>query len=176
MKNYVRVGGALLAAVCLTGTADAASWLNHQVTASYYADVGGGGFYLGSNVSKAPSSGTAALFTYTLYNNRFDVSTPRGGAGFGVLPFNGFRLTDDLASIAKVVLTGNTGGPTPSLSFDAHNIYVNFSGLTTSPAGQTFSYAVSYAPEPTSWAMMVGGFGLIGGALRRRHKVAIRFA
>ena len=27
----------------------------------------------------------------------------------------------------------------------------------------------SSAPEPASWAMMLGGFGLIGGALRRKH-------
>jgi hypothetical protein len=30
------------------------------------------------------------------------------------------------------------------------------------------------APEPASWAMMVGGFGLVGGALGRRRR--IRFA
>ncbi len=26
------------------------------------------------------------------------------------------------------------------------------------------------APEPTSWAMMIAGFGLIGAAMRRRHR------
>jgi hypothetical protein len=33
-------------------------------------------------------------------------------------------------------------------------------------------------PEPATWAMMLIGFGAIGGALRRRQKVAgrIRFA
>jgi polyisoprenoid-binding protein YceI len=30
-------------------------------------------------------------------------------------------------------------------------------------------------PEPTSWAMMVGGFGLVGGAMRRRS-AKLRFA
>jgi hypothetical protein len=30
-------------------------------------------------------------------------------------------------------------------------------------------------PEPASWAMMVGGFGLIGGALRGRRKAAVSF-
>ena len=34
----------------------------------------------------------------------------------------------------------------------------------------------SPTPEPASWAMMVGGFGLIGGAMRGRRKTAIRFA
>jgi len=30
-------------------------------------------------------------------------------------------------------------------------------------------------PEPASWAMMVGGFGLVGGALRSRRKTAVAF-
>lgn len=35
--------------------------------------------------------------------------------------------------------------------------------------------AASAAPEPASWAMMLGGFGLVGGAMRARRKVAISF-
>ena len=30
-------------------------------------------------------------------------------------------------------------------------------------------------PEPASWAMMLGGFGLVGGALRSRRRVAVSF-
>ncbi len=33
----------------------------------------------------------------------------------------------------------------------------------------------SGVPEPASWAMMLGGFGMIGGALRNRRKVAVSF-
>jgi hypothetical protein len=32
------------------------------------------------------------------------------------------------------------------------------------------------APEPASWALMVGGFGMIGGALRSRRRAAVTFA
>lgn len=35
---------------------------------------------------------------------------------------------------------------------------------------------VSAVPEPASWAMMIGGFGLVGGAMRRRRVVAARVA
>ena len=30
-------------------------------------------------------------------------------------------------------------------------------------------------PEPASWALMVGGFGLVGGAMRSRRKAAVAF-
>ena len=31
-------------------------------------------------------------------------------------------------------------------------------------------------PEPASWALMVGGFGMVGGAMRRRGTAIVRFA
>ena len=31
-------------------------------------------------------------------------------------------------------------------------------------------------PEPATWAMMIGGFGLIGAAMRRRQKVSVTYA
>jgi hypothetical protein len=31
-------------------------------------------------------------------------------------------------------------------------------------------------PEPTSWAMMLTGFGLIGGTMRSRRRIAASFA
>ncbi|MDO7842701.1 PEPxxWA-CTERM sorting domain-containing protein [Sphingomonas immobilis] len=36
--------------------------------------------------------------------------------------------------------------------------------------GQQLSFSLqSAAPEPASWAMMIGGFGIVGGAMRRRR-------
>ncbi|MEM8918026.1 MAG: PEPxxWA-CTERM sorting domain-containing protein [Pseudomonadota bacterium] len=48
--------------------------------------------------------------------------------------------------------------------------------------GNSFtSVVIDYAsasptPEPGSWAMMIGGFGLIGGAMRRRRRNSLHFA
>ena len=36
--------------------------------------------------------------------------------------------------------------------------------------------AVVPVPEPATWAMMIGGFGLVGGALRRRRRAVMSFA
>lgn len=43
----------------------------------------------------------------------------------------------------------------------------------------TYEYTPAIAagvPEPATWATIIGGFGLIGGAMRRRRRVAVRFA
>lgn len=38
-----------------------------------------------------------------------------------------------------------------------------------------YNFAVAAVPEPASWAMMIGGFGFIGGALRARRR-SVAFA
>ncbi|HPU14992.1 MAG TPA: PEPxxWA-CTERM sorting domain-containing protein [Polymorphobacter sp.] len=40
-------------------------------------------------------------------------------------------------------------------------------GFATSADGFQHGYLLTAVPEPASWAMMIGGFGMIGGALRR---------
>lgn len=35
---------------------------------------------------------------------------------------------------------------------------------------------VAAVPEPATWAMMIGGFGMAGGAMRRKRRAALRFA
>jgi hypothetical protein len=37
------------------------------------------------------------------------------------------------------------------------------------------SFASSSAPEPASWAMMLGGFGLLGSSLRAQRRARIAF-
>jgi hypothetical protein len=39
--------------------------------------------------------------------------------------------------------------------------------------GPTADLPASTVPEPASWALMVGGFGLVGGALRRRSMARV---
>ena len=63
----------------------------------------------------------------------------------------------------NIYLVGETGGVSPSFSNPGT---VSTSGLVV------LSRAVSAVPEPSTWAMMVGGLGLVGGALRRRAKAA----
>jgi DNA-binding beta-propeller fold protein YncE len=72
------------------------------------------------------------------------------------------------------------GGNFLYVAFDS-NIYSTAGGILYSGTGQLSGIAVdqgftSNVPEPAAWAMMIIGFGLIGGATRRRTKVSISFA
>jgi len=35
---------------------------------------------------------------------------------------------------------------------------------------------IGAVPEPATWAMFIGGFGLVGASMRRRQRVGVRFA
>lgn len=57
-------------------------------------------------------------------------------------------------------------------------LYVSRTGsnafnLTT---GMSFSAATGAVPEPATWAMMLLGMGMVGGAMRRKSKVTTKVA
>ena len=43
-------------------------------------------------------------------------------------------------------------------------------------SGQIYSQLIGQVPEPSIWAMLILGFGVIGGSLRRRGRAQLRFA
>lgn len=68
---------------------------------------------------------------------------------------------------------------TPTLLAGTHNFKLFYVDRNVTGAGLNFSLdtqglivtpPTSSVPEPATWAMMVGGFGLIGGAMRRRAR------
>ncbi|MEK6638419.1 MAG: PEPxxWA-CTERM sorting domain-containing protein [Pseudomonadota bacterium] len=58
---------------------------------------------------------------------------------------------------------------------NASNISGGLPSLFSGSATGEFNFAIAGVPEPETWAMMIIGFGLIGGAARRR-KTSIRVA
>jgi len=71
--------------------------------------------------------------------------------------------------------------PAPTLSFTANSLHIEWTSIgNVAPADQfafsgtggisVFAYNAGSVPEPATWAMMVGGFALAGGALRRRMR------
>jgi len=116
---------------------------------------GGGAFHLQSFLAGISwySAATTAEIDYT-----FDLAG--GGTATGSFTIGqGFQSYVFDADITHAVFTGLSDG---YVAVD--NVVANF----TPPPG---------VPEPASWALMLGGFGLIGGAMRSsRRKTAVTFA
>jgi hypothetical protein len=97
---------------------------------------------------------------------------------------------DPLSDLGDNVISGNSLENSENLSFpflsgvgfvqgvnDTYRVSLTVQGLASGT--QTLSADARVGdgavPEPASWALMLGGFGLVGGAMRRR-KTAVRFA
>ena len=50
------------------------------------------------------------------------------------------------------------------------------SAFSSTEYDENFQSAPADVPEPATWAMFIGGFGLVGAAMRRRRTVRVRFA
>jgi hypothetical protein len=80
-----------------------------------------------------------------------------GGAGFGFLTFDNANLDNDGV---RSVIDINNGAAVSGV-------------LDTSAAISAFEVtSVGAIPEPATWALMITGFGLAGGALRARRRTA----
>ncbi|MES2289270.1 MAG: PEPxxWA-CTERM sorting domain-containing protein [Pseudomonadota bacterium] len=109
----------------------------------------------------------------------FNVASVTDGGSFSFNDFN-VPLGQNPATVSgqfKLQPGGGYSGVNLSYYQDTYRFGVSQYTVTDLRA-PTFS--VSFAgnvPEPTTWAMMIGGFGAIGAAMRyRRRKVAVSFA
>lgn len=106
----------------------------------------------------------------------------RGRTAIGTVVFNGpvlgiiwtrskLMASNFLGASGTTYLTpGNVGFETrqDSASFSGNTVSFR---LTASSPGDTFR-VITAVPEPSTWAMMLIGFGMISTALRRRHQAA----
>jgi hypothetical protein len=77
------------------------------------------------------------------------------------IEFLGIATTDGIARIAGVSL--DLVGAEPA-GFGIDNLRFGTPGQVTLPG----------VPEPATWAMMIGGFGMVGGAMRRRRSMSTK--
>jgi hypothetical protein len=95
-----------------------------------------------------------------------------GGLAMVIVSDNDFSVTQTGQGDQFDVCTSGIGGVTSQVALGA-----------ACPDGQslipTFTYvfkvsgdSLGMVPEPATWAMMIAGFGLVGGALRRRQVLA----
>ena len=182
MKKFLTVAG-LLASVAMAAPASAAT-ITYTYTSVFTGTNNGNPFTIGATFTGVGDTNNTTtiggvpgirLSSFTaLADGPYTISTPfifgfntaQGIVGFGVTGANAFTFEsaaligyNGVSNIAAVTTPFVTNA---SFATDRGNIV-----LTGQTAG-VFSAVVS-VPEPASWAMMIGGVGLVGGALRRRN-------
>jgi hypothetical protein len=108
--------------------------------------------------------GCSTVFTVNLGGFSMDYTITADDSGF-------FRKAFTVAEISDYVATGGVTALTFTLKSTTNfgNNDPIFDRVIFERTGTTNVGAV---PEPATWAMMLAGFGLMGGALRRRAKLA----
>jgi hypothetical protein len=128
--------------------------------------VGTTGTTLFYGVTAATPSDTALTITLPGLSG----ATNYAGAGFnGIWLTDIFGTIDAFTSVTVNGLTNVAGFDASRISFDANNIWLNFQGLPVDPDSIMKVDINGSVPEPASWALLIVGFALMGGALRRRE-------
>lgn len=148
-----------------------------------FADIPAGGVFENTFLAAGPTSGNVATLTFTapvdylsfLWGspdtyNRLLVNSTTGSYAFTASGL-GFAVTDGTQSFSQYVQFA-VSAPGELITS------VVFSNTPTTDAFEVANFRVGSAvPEPATWAMLLLGFGALGGALRRRAAApALRFA
>lgn len=162
------VAAPAMAATNFTGSSVTAALLYPDTNTTYAgpatATVGTGIEFGQGTFSPAQGSLDIGANTITYFANV--------GAGYSVSSFNGFRVDFDRAIVSVSFVDGKA--PT-GFSFSGNSVFLNVSGQGYGSSDFT-TLSITAVPEPATWAMMVGGFGLIGVASRRRMRTSVRYA
>ena len=116
------------------------------------------------STNTAVSAGSGAATAIDITNLMLDANTR-----YGLY----FTLTSDSLSYTNGTGVGNVAATNGDLTvFEGYGSAYRF-GSSFQPriVNATFEYTVAGAgtvPEPATWAMMIGGIGMVGGAMRRR--------
>lgn len=125
-------------------------------------------------LSFGPSSNTSAIFDVVSHVFLFSASSPNPGLppgriGLSASYISGTELGTNTAlfngSLASLGLTQGTYTWNWGSGANADSLTINIG--TAVPPGAI--------PEPAIWAMLILGFGAVGGALRRRKRPALQY-
>ena len=121
----------------------------------------------------APTAGTYLLnAVFNLQDN-----TP-SGIDISLIRTTNAGLPLIFTPVSSLLTVGDTYTYTQSVTLLASEA-IGF-GVGNRGSYNNDSFGVNFSatvPEPATWAMMIGGFGLVGGALRRRrHQPSVSFA
>lgn len=147
-----------------------------------------GAYFVSDFANPQSISQTVTLLAGTSYTFGFDIFKPANGDSNA----NGATFTAMLNGSPFASFTASSLPVTTWQTFSGFNSFV---ATTTGPFTFNFTSngfpakdfvvdrvyltetdSIGAVPEPASWAMMLGGFGIMGAALRRRRKAELRLA
>jgi hypothetical protein len=194
MKSNLLLAGAAALALSLGASAASASTVTDDFTFFDRSDnaVATGSFSYDSGLSGTIGYGDLSAFSITLGGGSFDLNYVNSVAGSGGYQYFGYDIAANTFVPASV--SGNASPPTSSdiLSATGSNVSSGFffdplpgqtdpagtgadgafANYSTGQQGVAVRLAITEAgavPEPTSWAMMLFGFGGLGAVLRQRR-------
>ncbi|HEV2569321.1 MAG TPA: PEPxxWA-CTERM sorting domain-containing protein [Sphingomonas sp.] len=125
------------------------------------------------NLAGFEASSAPAIFNKPVFSTSKYCDLGRGareGIGAGGDSGTGYFVNGKLAAVHSFALwyrndesANRFGQFKGAVSVDFHRAFINAGMLEA-------------VPEPATWAMMIGGFGLAGAAMRRRARTAVTFA
>ena len=164
----------MAAPIALVATpADAATFL-FQITGAYQAS-----FSVDTDDLMPPAEVAAGYFTILDTPGTFGgVTQIARSVTFNTTAWDGgltIQLPDDdfRGFLGSQVFSGTTAMPTLLTG-----VYTLASDIDQSIVTLTITPGMAVVPEPATWAMMIGGFGAVGFAARRRtaNRRTVRFA
>jgi len=118
------------------------------------------------------------------FDDLFEFTIPQNGTGSGSLSTSFSSSADQLTlsqvlvdGVSRTIVASSGGQSVTATGIPISNGVLNtieVKGVTSSTNDKaTFSGTATFnagaVPEPASWALMIGGFGLVGAAMRRRR-------
>ena len=167
-------------AVTTNGVADSTGY--GDVVSAYQGTGSKAAFFVDDNAIQSLSQ-FVSLAANTKYTLSFGLFATNSGEqnpfDFGLTDTVGFNLLGIQTSVGSSLVAG--AWKTYNYTFtsgSAGNYLLNFgfvSGATPAKDVLLDGVSITAVPEPSTWAMMIGGLGLVGVAMRRR-KSTVSFA
>jgi hypothetical protein len=157
MKKLLLSVALAFAAVSASTSASAATFISFDGVSGTFGNnnVAGGSFDNTFHFTVASDGIAGATITSIRVSKKTNID-------FSSVTLNGVELTTLSSGVfeARYLTLPVIGGEQT----------INVKGTSGGNASYAGTLAFAAVPEPATWAMMVGGFGLVGGAMRRRRQ------